>query len=78
MFDQREIQTVKDLRVYLDEMEAKWDGHDERYMGKFWDQNIRIPYFGRDNQFLGYGNPQITTGPTFDLTFEIPNRWLKE
>lgn len=78
MFDQREIQTVRDLRRYLNEMEQKWDAHDERFMGMFEDQNIRIPYFGRGNQFLGYGNPQVTTGPAYDLTFEIPSRWVKE
>ena len=78
MFVTREIQTVKQLRAYLDEMEQQWDDQSNQYLGAFENQALRIPYFGRDSQFLGYGHPQVGCGPTADLTFEIPHRLLNK
>lgn len=48
------VHTVKELRAFLDEMEAGWTEQDDRMLGKFEDQEIRVPYYSR-TKFSGYG-----------------------
>lgn len=55
----REIKNVKDLRKYLDEMEASWTEKDDKFLGPFEYQAIWIPYFTKDGKFEGYYYPSI-------------------
>ena len=50
--------TVKELRAFLDEMEAKWTEEDNQYLGKFEDQPVNVPYF-KDGNYLGCGPAAI-------------------
>lgn len=39
---------IGDLREWLDAEEAKWTAEDDKYMGKFEDQEIYVPVFEWD------------------------------
>lgn len=47
--------TIKKLREYLDSFEASWTEEDERYLGKFEDHILYIPFYSEEGIFEGYG-----------------------
>ena len=57
------IETIKDLREYLDEVESRWTDLDREYLGEFEDQPVKVPTFrvqeDKSFVFLGYDGPEV-------------------
>lgn len=47
------VATVKDLRLFLDEMEKNWTEEDDVMIGRFDSQPVRVPYGKWDFEGLG-------------------------
>lgn len=46
--------TIKELRVFLQELENNWTDHDEKYFGKFEDQGVFVDGFRKDGTYGGF------------------------
>lgn len=55
----RLVKTVKELREYLDAVEATWSEMDKQYLGEFEQQALWVPYFTKEGAFKGFGFPYI-------------------
>lgn len=57
----RVVKTIKELREYLDQLEAQWTEQDTEYMGGFESQELWVPYFDKEGNCEGYGHPAVDT-----------------
>lgn len=67
------IRNIKDLRLYLDELESAWTEDDKRYHGEFEYIEIRTPWFtlgGNTPAFKGYGSADVYFDGGLGLIFQ--------
>lgn len=65
--------TVRELRLFLDALEAHWTQEDEQYLGKFEDTRVLVPHF-LFGECLGYGPAHIVHDVTgLGIIIDQPN-----
>ena len=74
---------IGDLRKKLDELEAKWTPEDDKYMGKFEDQEALIPVYRWNEEicasdFMGYGKELLLFWDVTGLGLLIEDAGLLE
>lgn len=55
----RDINTVKELREYLDKLESQWSAADEEFLGPFEAQHFVVPSFDEEGRLRGFCPPTI-------------------
>jgi hypothetical protein len=78
MLNRKVINNIKDLREYLDADEALWTERHQEAMGDFDLQEVYIPYYTLDGEFMGLGPPEASMATTSGIELDAPKAWLME
>lgn len=57
--ERHNINTVKELREYLDKLESQWSEEDEKFLGPFEAQHFVVPSYDSEGRPRGFGPPTI-------------------